>query len=192
MDLARAKVLRSVQRDQRPATEALKRREHAFGLDRLEEHRIECSGRGAIEHQADVGIARDGSHAEQGLTVGPALSFSSARWCARNDGLPMKNTENADRPMSAMLYSPSRRWPLRRSGRPAQTAFSSEISEAKAFTAASSRRNGRAARENRHARCDKMTKSATCCKSDSFRRAAACQGPTRCEPVALRTADAAA
>ena len=33
-----------------------------------------------------------------------------------------------------------------------------------------------------------MTKSATCCKSDSFRRAAACQGPTRCEPVALRTA----
>ena len=34
-----------------------------------------------------------------------------------------------------------------------------------------------------------MTKSATCCKSDSFRRAAACQGPTRCEPVALRTAE---
>ena len=35
-----------------------------------------------------------------------------------------------------------------------ETAFSAEISEAKAFTAASSRRNGRAARENRHARCD--------------------------------------
>jgi hypothetical protein len=100
----------------------------------------------------------------------------------------MKNTENADRPMSAMLYSPSRRWPLRRSGRPAQTSFSSEISQDKAFTAASSRKNRRAASENRHARCDEMTKSATCCKSDSFRRAAARQGPTRCEPVALRTA----
>src|ERR1700733_9139323 len=90
--------------------------------------------------------------------------------------------------MSAMLYSPSRRWPLRRSGRPAQTSFSAEISEAKAFTAASSRRNGRAARENRHVRCDETTKSATCCKSDSVRRAPACQGPTRCDPVALRTA----
>jgi hypothetical protein len=113
MDLARAKVLRSVQRDQRPATEALKRREHAFGLDRFEEQRIECRGRGAVEHQPDVGIARDGGHAEQGLTVGPASSFLRRRWCARNDGLPMKYTENADRPMSAMLYSPSRRWPLR-------------------------------------------------------------------------------
>jgi hypothetical protein len=30
----------------------------------------------------------------------------------RNDGLPMKNTENADRPISAMLYSVSRRGPL--------------------------------------------------------------------------------
>ena len=39
----------------------------------------------------------------------------------------MKDTENADRPMSAMLYSSSRRWPLRRSGRPAQTSFSAEI-----------------------------------------------------------------
>lgn len=75
MDLARAKVLRSVQRDQRAAAEALKRRDHAFGLDRFEEQRIECRGRGAVEHQADVSIARDGGHAEQGLTVGPALSF---------------------------------------------------------------------------------------------------------------------
>jgi hypothetical protein len=59
----------------RSNSEALKRREHAFGLDRFEEHRIECRGRGAVEHQADVGIARDGDHAEQGLTVGPALPF---------------------------------------------------------------------------------------------------------------------
>jgi hypothetical protein len=105
-------VLRPVQRDQGPATEALKRREHAFGLDGFAEQRIECRGRGAVEHQAEVGIARDGGHAEQGLTVGPALSFLQ-RPLVREDGPPMKNTENADRPMSAMLYSPSRRWPLR-------------------------------------------------------------------------------
>ena len=29
---------------------------------------------------------------------------ASARWCPRNDGLSMKNTENAARPMSAMVY----------------------------------------------------------------------------------------
>jgi hypothetical protein len=33
MDLARAKVLCSIQRDQRPAAEALRRREHAFGFN---------------------------------------------------------------------------------------------------------------------------------------------------------------
>jgi hypothetical protein len=36
----------------------------------------------------------------------------------------MKNTENAERPMSAIVYSPSRRGPFRWSGRPAQTLFS--------------------------------------------------------------------
>ena len=36
----------------------------------------------------------------------------SAVVTASNDGLPMKNTENVDRPMSAMLYSPSRHWPF--------------------------------------------------------------------------------
>jgi len=28
---------------------------------------------------------------------------SSARWCARNDGLPMKKIENADSPMSVIV-----------------------------------------------------------------------------------------
>jgi hypothetical protein len=90
--------------------------------------------------------------------------------------------------MSAMLYSPSRRWPLRRSGRPAQTSFSAEIRAAKAFTAASSQRHRRAASRNRHSRCDEMTKSATCCKSDSSRHRSGWRGATRCESVALRTA----
>ena len=99
MDLARAKVLRSVQRDQPPPTEALKRREHAFGLDGFEEERIECRGRGAVEHQADVGIARDGSHAEQGLTVGPALSFlqrplvREERWTAHEEHRERRQTD---------------------------------------------------------------------------------------------------
>ena len=35
----------------------------------------------------------------------------------------MKNTENAERPISAMVYSPSRRGPLRWPGRPAQNVF---------------------------------------------------------------------
>src|SRR5215813_2685379 len=40
----------------------------------------------------------------------------------------MKNIENADRPISAMEYSPSRRGPTRLSGSPAQTSLSSPIS----------------------------------------------------------------
>ena len=59
---------------------------------------------------------------------------SSARWCARNDGLPVKNSENADRPMSAMLSSPSRRSPVRRSARPAQTVPSAAISSSTTLT----------------------------------------------------------
>ena len=102
---------------------------------------------------------------------------------------PMKNTENADRPMSAMLYFPSRHWPLRRSGRPAQASFSSEIRQAKAFTPASSQRHRRAASQYPHSRCDE-TNSATCCQSDSVRRGSEWRGATRCESVALRTAGA--
>ena len=34
----------------------------------------------------------------------------------------MKNTENAESPISAMVYWPGRNGPLRRSGRPAQVA----------------------------------------------------------------------
>jgi hypothetical protein len=68
-------VLRPVQRDQRPAAETLEWYKHAFSFDRLEEQRIERRGRGTVEHQADIGVARDGGHAEQGLAVRPALSF---------------------------------------------------------------------------------------------------------------------
>jgi hypothetical protein len=88
-----------------------------------------------------------------------------------------------------MLYFPSRHWPLRRSGRPAQTSFSAEIRQAKAFTPASSQRHRRAASQNRHSRCDETTNSATCCQSDSVRRGLAWRGATGCESVALRTAD---
>ena len=116
MDLARAKVLRSVQRDQRPATEALKRREHAFGLDRFEEQRIECRGRGAVEHQADVGIARDGGHAEPGLTVGPALSFlqralvRQERWTAHEEHRERGQTDvgHAVFPVTPLALAPIR------------------------------------------------------------------------------------
>src|SRR5450755_1551892 len=60
----------------------------------------------------------------------------------------MKNTENAERPISAMVYSPSRRGPLRWSGRPAQTPFSSAIRDSRTVTEPSSQRSRRAARQN--------------------------------------------
>jgi hypothetical protein len=116
MDLARAEVLRPVQRDQRPATEALKRREHAFGLDGFEEQRIESRGRGAVEHQADVGIARDPGHAEQGLTVGSPLSFlqrplvREERWTAHEEHRERRQTDvgHAVFPVAALALTPIR------------------------------------------------------------------------------------
>ena len=55
---------------------------------------------------------------------------------ASNDGPPLKNTENVDRPMSAMLYSPLRYWPFNPADR-RRRLFSAEIRQAKAFTPAS-------------------------------------------------------
>jgi hypothetical protein len=174
MDLARAKVLRPVQRDQRPATEALKRREYAFGLDDFEEQReqrIECRRRCAVEHQADVGIARDGGHAEQGLAVRPALPFLQ-RPLVRQERRAT-HEEHRERGQTdvghAVCPVAARALPLiRQTG---ADVFQSATKEAKAFTTASSQRHGRAARQNRHSRWDETTKSETCCKSDSVRPA---------------------
>ena len=70
----------------------------------LVEQRIERRRWGAVQHQADigcrVGMADMPNRVWQFDRPCPS---SSARWCARNDGLPMKNSENADRPMSAIV-----------------------------------------------------------------------------------------
>jgi hypothetical protein len=89
------------------------------------------------------------------------------RATAEIDILPMKNTENAERPMSVMLYSLSRRGLLRRSGRPAQTFFSSAICDSRTLTAPANRRSRRAARQNHQIRQAKAMKSATSCIFDS-------------------------
>jgi hypothetical protein len=73
MNLARAVVFGAVQHDQYPPTEALERGQHLRRLDRLDEQRIEGRGRGAIQHLADVIVAGDGGHGEQGLAVRTAL-----------------------------------------------------------------------------------------------------------------------
>jgi hypothetical protein len=44
VDLARTEVFRSVQRDQHPASEALKRREYALDLDSFKEQRMSAAG----------------------------------------------------------------------------------------------------------------------------------------------------
>ena len=97
----------------------------------------------------------------------------------------MKNTENADRPMSAMVYWPSTCRPLRWSGNPAQTSFSSAIRDSRAVTQPSSQRSHRAARRNRHDNRPEQRNSAHCCICDS----PGIGRPTRrCDSVAFRTA----
>ncbi len=90
MDLARTEALGSIQRDQHPsvpwATQAPEWVEHALGGDRFEEQRIECPGRGAIQHLADMGVGRNGGHAEQGLAVRPAVSLGQRALMAQKRG----------------------------------------------------------------------------------------------------------
>ena len=73
MDLARAVVLGAVQRDQCPPAEALEWRENLRRLDRLDEQPVKRRGRGAIQHLADIVVAGNGRHAEQGLAVRASL-----------------------------------------------------------------------------------------------------------------------
>jgi len=90
-------VLGSVQRDQRSPTQALEPRQWSGCPDRLEEQRVERGWRGTIQQLTDIVVAEDRRYAEQRLAV------RAARWCARNEGLPMKNIEKVDRPMSAIV-----------------------------------------------------------------------------------------
>ena len=62
---------------------------------------------------------------------------SDRRWWARNDGLPMKNREKADRTMSAMRSASSRSFPLRGSGRRTETAPTAPMRSGRGPTSAS-------------------------------------------------------
>ena len=75
-DLARTEVLGAVEGDQQSAVQALERRQAIGGgnaLHPLDEQSIEGAGRIAVEHLADVVVARNRRHAEQGLAVRPAV-----------------------------------------------------------------------------------------------------------------------
>ena len=80
----------------------------------------------------------------------------------------MKNTENAERPISAMVYWPSRNGPLRRSGRLAQTVFSSASRDSSVVTETANRRTRRADSQNRHEPWGGAKNSVTCCILDSL------------------------
>jgi hypothetical protein len=86
VDLTRAKALGSIQRDQRPPAQAPERVEYACRGDRFEEQRIERLRRGAIQHQADIGIGWNGGHAEQGLAVRSAVSRGQRALMAQEGG----------------------------------------------------------------------------------------------------------
>ncbi len=63
---------------------------------------------GRVQHRAAVIVAGDPLQAEQRLTVRPALTLLQAplvrqKRRALHDGLCMKNSENADNPMSASV-----------------------------------------------------------------------------------------
>ena len=79
----------AIQPDQYPPIEALERGQHLRRLDRLDEQRIERRRRRAIQHLADMVVAGDGGHAEQGLAVRAALSL-------RQDALMRQEGRTAD------------------------------------------------------------------------------------------------
>ena len=76
VDPGRAVVLGAVQRDQHARAQALEGREPARALqlgDHVLEHGTKVIGRDWVEHAADVTVAGDAAHPEQGVSVGAAV-----------------------------------------------------------------------------------------------------------------------
>jgi hypothetical protein len=142
VDLARAEVLRPVQRDQRPATEGGNGASTPSVSMVLKNSGSNAAREAPSSIRRIVGIAQDRGHAEQGLTVGSALSFlqrplvREERWTVHEQHRERRQTDvgHAVFPVAGLA--------LTLSGRPAQTSFNSQIRPAKAFTAASSQRRG--------------------------------------------------
>ena len=120
-DAARTIILCAVERDQHPPAdpaEAVRAAVDPAKLpDRLREHRAQQRRFGRVQHVADVVVAGNSGDAEQAGAVGRLAqldrpwSTSNCRWCARNDGLCMKNTENPAIPMSGrrqVVFNPRR------------------------------------------------------------------------------------
>jgi hypothetical protein len=75
VDLARTEVLAPVQRDQYPIVQTAERRQRSRGLDRFDEQSVERRRYSTIQHQTDIGVARDRRDAEQGFAVRPAMAL---------------------------------------------------------------------------------------------------------------------
>ena len=105
MELARAEALRAVQGDEHPAVQAAHGRQ---GAVRVEvpgdgvELRVEVRRRHAVEQLPDVVVAGDAGRPNRVCALERACRSASARWCARNDGDCMKNTDSAAMAMSRM------------------------------------------------------------------------------------------
>ena len=72
MDLAQAKVLGAVERDQHSPTQALKGTQRSRCLESLDKQPVKCCRRDA-EHQTDVIVGRDRRYPEQCFAVRPAV-----------------------------------------------------------------------------------------------------------------------
>jgi hypothetical protein len=129
-DLARTEVLGAVERDQQSAVQALERRQAAAMLSNpLMNSRSKAAGElpsSIWRIWLSLAIAAMPSRVWQFDRPCPS---ASARWCPRNEGLCMKNTENAA--MSAIVYRHACPWRL--SSSPAQTSLSSDSSSSSAL-----------------------------------------------------------
>src|SRR6202789_3681569 len=152
MDFTGGKTLGPIQRDQRPSAQAPEWIEHAFDRDCFEEQRIEYTRRRAVQHLPNMRIRWNGGDAEQGLAIRPPVALFqtalvSQEGCASHE----KHRERRKADVGHGVLAVAER-PVRWSGRPAQTVFSSAIRDSRAVTAPSGQRSYRVARQNRHTR----------------------------------------
>lgn len=129
-ELLRAEILGAVERHQAAPATPLKRLEASARPQRFQagiETRLQMRGVHRIEHRADVIAGGDARHAEQRVEVRPPRAlFEAALVSEKGFASRMKNSENADSPMSAIAWTASP--PLRLSGNPAQANVSTDSS----------------------------------------------------------------
>ena len=102
MNFARAVVLGAVEGDQHPSAQPLERRQSVGGGNRLhglEEQSIEGGRRGAVEHQADVVVGRDGRDPEKRFAIRTPMALGQhplmrqKRWAAHEEQRKGRETD---------------------------------------------------------------------------------------------------